>query len=293
MAVVNCEIGMPRAIAAELAGHRQNGLDGVVVDQVSDQKQQGLRIAARVPQRVRQLAERDRHPVLPGRRNSRGAAIPQGEQHRNREHHAPDSRRCQADAHGHGFRDAERIGTREQQKIQGEQRAAARVSQRPPARGNRIALLGRSDLRQERVVHHDRRAEADVGDNQQRGSQHVIRALDEEHRDRGGRSEKRRQRQQFLFAVSIIRDRADHRKKKNLARHRNTDQVGIQAARIHGNPERVNESLGIRGGLGERGEIRPQEHQQHGSKERRVRPVVEVPAALFPCAVLSRHLGAM
>ena len=84
----------------------------------------------------------------------------------------------------------------------------------------------------------------------------------------------------------IIRDRADHRKKKDLAGHRNTDQVGIQTARIHGNSERVNESLGIRGGLGERGEIRPQEHRQHRGKVRRVRPVVEVPAALFTYAVL-------
>ena len=154
---------------------RDHRLDAVVERHVAEQ----------VLQRVRQLPERaKRRDHLPdaeckvrpvARRRLRRRAGAQAPERDDREAAPPHARRRERQPDRHPFRDAQRAGERHEREIRGQEQPAAQVPERIAAAGHLVALILGRDVVQERVVQNNRRAEADVRHDQQRGAEQMPR----------------------------------------------------------------------------------------------------------------------
>ena len=240
---------------------------------------------------MRELFNRCQKGALSAREVVRRSAIAQGHQRGNCEDGPPHSGGGETDANRHAFGDADFSGAHEQDEIEGEQDAPANVSVGVAFRRNGVAIGGRGDFGEQGVVNDFRRAEGDVGDEEQQAAEEVIRSSQEKHRHGGERAEIGGSAEKFLLATTVIRDGADHGKEKDLEDYRDADGVTPETARVNGNSKRMHVAAGIGGAGGEGREIRAEEQCNDGGIKRRVREIVHAPADLFPLAVF-RHFAA-
>ena len=171
---------------------------------------------------------------------------------------------------------------REQREVARQQQRPAEVAEGPAAAGDGVALVGRGEVGQPRVVDDRRRAEAEVGHDEQPGAEQVPLVGDEEHRHRGERAEGGERGQQLALGTAPVGDRAGEGEDQHLQDDRQRQDVAEVAARRDADAQRVDPPVGVGGGLGDRGQVRREEDGRHRGVEDRHRPVVGVPAEAFP-----------
>ena len=76
-------------------------------------------------------------------------------------------------------------------------------------------------------------------------------------------------------------DANDEREDEDLGQHRERDEIAPEGAGIDGEAEGMNVAVGTGGGLGDGGEIRPEEESDDGGGEGGVGPVIDEPGALL------------
>ena len=135
--------------------------------------------------------------------------------------------------------DAERVVQSHEHQVERQQQAAAEVAERPAARRDPVALVGRGDLAQDRVVDDEARAEAEVGDEEQHRAELPVVAGDEEHAAR--RTELPAQAKP---AISVFLRGDGRRRRRRPAGQRREDRgerddVEDERAGRDGDPEHV------------------------------------------------------
>ena len=143
------------------------------------------------PQRVPELPEAVRE-YRPGRVARHRRPVPQPQQRQRGERRPPDTRRHQAVARDLALGEPERPVERQRHQVQQEQHATADVADAPADRRHPVAVVGRGDLRQERVVHHRTRTQRHVRHQEQPGTEQEPAAGEEQQPDRGCRNRRTR-----------------------------------------------------------------------------------------------------
>ena len=164
------------------------------------------------------------------------AAVAQPLERYEREGAPPDARRGQADADRRRLGDAEGVVGREQDQVRDQDQCARRVTEGPAAGRDRVALLGRGDLRQVGVVEDHRHGQRGVGDDQQQAAEQIAVAVQEEHA-RGGRgAQVGGDREERLLAARAVggrarqrhhEDRQDDGRRDRSTRRRSRRRIGI------------------------------------------------------------------
>src|SRR5690349_8255614 len=106
--------------------------------------------------------------------------------------------------------------TQHEQQIERQQDRAAEISISKTATRDFVRLILGRDLRQKRVVKNERRAEADVGDDEQHTTKQIQVVCDEEHQTVSNDGDVAEHSHQTLLEVRVVAEGAQNRQQEDL-----------------------------------------------------------------------------
>src|SRR5215471_16128248 len=187
----------------------------------------------------------------------------QGYKSGNGENCPPHTGRAHADADSHALAHTDPSGSQIQNEVEGQEESAPEISDSPAPGRYCVAIFRRSDLREERVIDHDRSAESDVRNQKQRSAKQVRASLEEKHRDGGCSAKIRSDREDLFLAAAMIRDCAYYGQYEDLQNNRQAYQVTPVAPSVDRNTERIDVASWIGGGLCYRCYVGTQEQRDY------------------------------
>ena len=171
-----------------------------------------------------------------------------------------------------------------------EQHAAAKVAERVPAARHLVPPVRAGDVVEEGVVQHQRRAKAEIGDNEEQSAGEIAIVADEEEQAGGRAARVAEERHQPLLQVRVIGDRAEDRQEEDLQEHRKADAERKERFRRHEKRPSIEDDAVL-------ADVRPRERRQvragHHGEDRRLKsgvgPVVHGPAENL-AAIVDGHV---
>ncbi len=176
----------------------------------------------------------------------------------------------QVDA-GHGIRQPEPLRLDDPGEIDREEQSAAEETHRERRRRHAVELVRPRDVRQKRVVEHDRAGHPDIAEHEERGGQLPVAFANQGHGRGRGRAHGEKAAEHLLPDAGIVGDGAKDRRHDGDRHERD--------GRDRGEPRRRDARR--KAGRGDRREELGKHRSDDRGPERRVGPVVHRPGADF------------